>query len=167
MADELGLKVKFVGYFSDDVYGKLLPREKRILINANKPRYEHIFTMLHEFGHFVIHFKNLQRKIYPRWVNIRWKIEWLVDLCSKLRRYWRYVLNKESSKEWLADFWAMIGFILVSNWIGNSDDLMAFLNHHPEKTRLYFLALAAVIYGGIKRRIEKIPRLLLVPFRTT
>jgi len=51
LAKQLGLNVKFVHYFANNTHGKLLPHEKRILINANKPRYEHVYTLLHEVGH--------------------------------------------------------------------------------------------------------------------
>ena len=76
MAKHLGLKIVFVSYFTNDVHGKLLPREKRILINAHKPRYEHTFTLLHEIAHYLLHFKNFTRKRHARFLDINWKIDY-------------------------------------------------------------------------------------------
>jgi len=165
MAKHFGLKVKFVSYFGDAVHGKLLPREKRILINAHKPRYEHIFTLFHEIGHFFIHFKNPRRKHYPGFLEIQWNIQWLDDLASKVRRYLRRLFNKETGQEWEADLWAMILFLLVSKFTGNTDDLRTFLNHHPEKFWIFMLASTTLIYCGIKNRITRPFQILLKPFR--
>jgi hypothetical protein len=164
MAKHLGLKVKFVDYFPDDVHGKLLPREKRILLNAHKPRYEHEFTLLHEIGHFLNHFKNPDRKRHPRIFDIRWEFDFWAKLSSFMRRYWRYVFNKESGKEWEADLWAMCAFVYLARYFG-SRDLLEFLNHHPEKNGMFWLAIGGVVYSDIKKRIATTYKFLLNPFR--
>lgn len=164
-AKHVGLKYKFVSHFSDDVHGKLLPREKLILINAHKPRYEHTFTLLHEFGHYLLHCNSLPRKHHLRFTEIDWKIEWLTDICSIVRRYSRRLFAKDSSKEWEADLLAFLMFILLAKAAGCWNDLFAFLEHHPEKIWTFLLAALVITYGGIKTRIQKIPQTLLIPFR--
>jgi hypothetical protein len=156
IADYLGLKVKFVSYFGPDVHGKLLPREKRILINAYKPRYEHVFTLLHEIGHFLLHSKNRLRLRYPWFLEIIWRNESVMKLCSKLRRHVRYAANRESRKEWEADAWSFCMLVyLVRRNIGRSE-LIGFLNAHPEKLRLFFLAVTVNIYCDIKARVKQL-----------
>jgi hypothetical protein len=166
MSKHLGIKVKFVDYFGDDVHGKLLPREKRILINARKPRNEHIYTLLHEIGHFLIHFKSLPRKHHPRFFDINWKMEWLANLCSKIRRYFRFVFNKASGKEWEADLWAMCAFIYFAKRIGCRDELRVFLDRHPEKSKIFLLAAFGVAYSDTKTTIKKVGHSIAMPFQT-
>jgi IrrE N-terminal-like domain len=165
MAGHLGLKVKFVGYFSDDVHGKLLPLEKRILINAHKPRYEHTFTLLHEIGHNLLHFKNPHRKFHARFLENKSKIKWLVKFCSKVRRTMHIHFARENSREWEADLWAFCAFIYVVKLAGGRDDLVTLLEHHPEKFWVFMLAGAGVIFSGIKKRITTATQFLLKPFR--
>jgi hypothetical protein len=154
LAKHLRLKVSFVSYFNDQTHGKLLPREGRILINANKPRQEHIFTMLHEIGHFLLHFKNPPRKHHPRLLDITWNIEWLANFCSHIRRQMRFHFNKASGKEWEADLWALCAFAFLANLFGFRDELFTFINRHPEKLWNYRLVKAAVIYCDFKKRIS-------------
>ena len=90
MARYLGIQVKFVSYLADDVHGKLIPREKRVLINASKPRTEHIFTLLHELGHFVLHYQNFPRKYHPWYLEIHWKNKFLAKQSSFARRCLRF-----------------------------------------------------------------------------
>lgn len=166
MAKSVGLKVRFVDYLDNGTYGKLLPREKRILINAHKPRYEHKFTMLHELGHFQEHvLKNPHRKRHPRIFDIRWNFALWTKLASLARRYFRFHFNKESGREWEADLWAMCAFVYLAIDFGCRDDLMEFLNHHPEKNRLFWLAVCGVIYAKTKERIANAFKFLAAPFR--
>jgi hypothetical protein len=152
-ARHLGLKVKFVNYFSDDVHGKLLNREKRILINANKPRCEHVYTLLHEFGHFVLHCtKRAPQKYYPWFLKHNWKITAIADFVSKVRRTIRFAFSTNRGKEWEADLWAMCAFAYFKRFVGHSD-LTAFLNRHPDKRGIYRLAATVVVYCDIKKRI--------------
>jgi IrrE N-terminal-like domain len=163
LSRHLGLKVKFVNYLADNIHGKLLPREKRILINAHKPRCEHIFTLLHEIGHFLMHFKGPARKHHPRFFDTNWKADRLACLSSTIRRYFRYIFNKTSGREWEADLWAMCAFIYLAKRVGCGRELHAFLNRHPEKLRVFLLAGLGVIYVGIKTKIKRIGRLLTKP----
>ena len=166
MAKHLGLKVCFVSYFDAATHGKLLPRERRILINAHKPREEHYFTLLHEIAHYLLHFKTPQRKRHARIFDFNWKSEWVTKLCSKMRRTLRFCFNKTSGKEWEADLWAMCAFIYLANRPGCRKDLFAFLDRHPEKSGTFFVATLAVAYGDTKTRLKKIGNVLQLLFST-
>jgi hypothetical protein len=165
MAKHLGLKIVFVDYLKDDVQGKLLPRERRILLNARKPRIEHFYTVLHEIGHFLLHFKNPHRKYLPRFLERNWKIEWLIDLCSKTKRVLRLIFAKESGQEFEADLMAMCMFIPLAKTFGCRDELIQFLERHPEKFPVFLLATYGVMYSGVKTRLQNFFKLLLLPFR--
>ena len=166
LSQHLGIKVKFVDYFGDDVHGKLLPREKRILINARKPRNEHIYTLFHEIAHYLIHFKSLPRKRHPRILDIHWKADWLARFCSQLRRYLRFIFNSEAGKKWEADVWAMCAFVYTARHCGFGDELMTFLKRHPEKTNVFLLAVCGFVYSGTKTGIQKIGHSIAMPFQT-
>jgi len=155
MAGFFGLKVRFVDYLGDGDHGKLLPRERRILINAHKPRHEHIYTLLHEIGHFILHFKNPIKKRHPRFFDIEWKMEWLAILCSKVRRYIRFIFTKESGKEWEADLWAMCAFVYLAKITGCRNELRRFLQRHPEKLNHFRLVKIAMLYADLKTRFAK------------
>jgi hypothetical protein len=164
MAKHLGLKVVFVSYLSADVHGKLMAREKRILINAAKPRYEHVYTLLHELGHFLLHFKScLPNRYYPWYLNRRWKIDAIAALASRVRRHIRFMFHKQSGKEWEADLWAMCALIYLRKVTGRSY-LTAFLNRHPEKTRVFFLAVSGFLYSTLQQRTKAAFRILCKPF---
>jgi IrrE N-terminal-like domain len=155
LAKHIGLKVKFVTYLPDAAHGKLFPREKRILINAHKPRNEHIYTLLHEIGHFVTHFKNPTRKFHHRFFDLNWKAEWLAKICAQFRRSLRYFFNKESGKEWQADAWAMAAFVILAKRFGFRDELRIFLKRHPEKVNFFRLLKVCSIYCDLKTSFKK------------
>lgn len=153
MARQLGIKVKFVHYLAENVHGKLLPCERRILINANKPRDEHVFTLLHETAHYLLHFKRrVNRRLCPWYLRLNWKIDAIAVFFSKSRRAVRFAFNTKKGKEWEADVWAMCGLVYLKKFAGFSD-LPAFLARHPEKRRMYWYATAAIICTGVKMRI--------------
>lgn len=165
LAKHFGLKIVFVHYFPADVHGKLLPREKRILINARKPRYEHAFTVLHEIGHYVRHFLTPRRKYHPRIFDITWKINRLAKCFSHARRSFRFIYHKQSSREREADLWAMCAFDHLSRHHGCRDELVTFLKRHPEKITLYRLVAVFSTICGVKRRIETAARSLALPLK--
>ena len=165
IARHLGLKVKYVDYLKEDEHGKLLPREKRILINAHKSRNEHIYTLLHEVGHYLLHFKSLPRKHHPRIFDIQWKAAWLARFNSHVRRYFRFIFNKQTGKEWEADVWAMCAFIYFAKRLDCRDELLIFLDRHPEKTTIFLLTAFGTAYIATKQRLHKFGRALATPFR--
>ncbi len=159
-AKQLCLKVRFVDHLPENVYGKLLPRERRILINANKPRCEHVFTLLHEFAHYLLHFKRIKpRRHSPWYLNINWKVDAIADFAAKVRRGVRLVFHSEKGKEWEADVWAMCGFVYLKKF-GAGNDLTAFLKRHPEKKWIYRLAASSTAYTDLKKPIATAFKLL-------
>lgn len=165
LAKHLGLQVRFVDYFTPDIRGKLLPREKRILLNAHDPKCEHVFTLLHEIGHFVVHCGARRRKYHPRIFDVNWRNDWLASFSSVVRRYFRQRFNSSSGKEWEADLWAMCALIIFSNRFGARPELNAFLERHPEKINLFLLAVLGSVYSEVKTRFVNISRTILTPCR--
>jgi|GEM_PF-6030079 len=164
MARHLGLKVVFVGYLDAEVHGKLLPREKRILINAHKPRCEHVYTLLHEIGHFLLHFRKCAPNRFNRWyLNHRWKIDAIAGFVSKLRRHLRFMFNTHAGKEWEADLWALCALLYLQKHIDRSY-LTAFLDRHPEKTSVFLLAAFGFHYSNLKQRAKTALQLVWKPF---
>jgi hypothetical protein len=167
IAKHFGFKIVFVSYFSAGLHGKLLPREKRILINAHQPRCEHIFTLLHEVGHYIQHVLNPHRRHHPRVFEHPWKSRFLAEVSSHVRRYFRFIFNRTRGKEWETDLWAMCAFIYLVKAVGCRAEFDAFLKRHPEKRNVFLLAVGGTIYSGIKSRIENICQCLLLPFSAT
>ena len=165
LAKFFGLKIVFVHYFTDDIYGKLLVRERRILINARKPRSEHTFTLLHELGHYSQHVLRPPRKFHLRILDKSWKAKWLARLSSRARRLFRYSFNKSSGKEWQADVWAMCAFIRVCQITRSTNDFTAFIERHPEKLWQFYLASGSVFYFDIKMRIRSLRNFCLQVYR--
>jgi IrrE N-terminal-like domain len=166
MTKQLRLKVKFVDYFPDDTHGRLIPREKRILVNARKPHYEHVFTILHEIAHYVLHVLKKNLLLMPWYLKRRWESASLAKMIRLLRRYVRFRFSTERSKEKQADLWAFMAFILVAKCAGTSSELRAFVDRHPEKFWIFYSAALAVAYGGIKTRIHNMMHTLLIQFRS-
>lgn len=167
MAKHFGLKIVYVSYFPPDIHGQLLPRERRILVNAHQPRYEHIFTLLHEMGHYLQHVLTPRRTFHPRIFDIELKIKFFANVATRVRRYFRFAFNNTSGKEWEADLWAMCAFIHLARAIGCREELLAFVNRHPEKRNVFLLAACGTVYCGIKTRIKNISKYLLLPLGST
>jgi hypothetical protein len=170
LAKHIGLKIEFVHYLAGDVYGKLIPREKCVLVNAKRPRYEHIFTVLHEIGHHICHVQNQNRKHYPQLLDRDWRFDGFIWFVSRVKRSMRFWFAKTSGKEWEADLWAFCAFIYFARHLGCRDDLMIFLEHHPEKSELFMLAMAGTLYSDIKTfasktktRLQNFPETHLAP----
>jgi hypothetical protein len=88
----------------------------------------------------------------------------VADRSKLVRRYFRFVFNKTSGKEWVADLWAMCAFVYLANAIGCRAELTAFLDRHPEKTNLFLLASCGAAYCGIKTRIKNTATFLSFTF---
>ena len=155
LAKHVGLKLRFVNYLDDNTYGKLLPGERRILLNIHKPRIEHMFTILHELGHYVLHVINPHRRHHPGIFDIHWKIPALARLSSLVRRYFRFRFNKSSGKEWEANLWALCAFVVLTKRIGCWSDLRAFLSRHPEMTGKFILVCASTVYTDTKEHLKR------------
>ena len=155
MVKPLGLKLVFVHYFPDDVHGLLLAREKRILLNARKPRYELRFTVLHEIGHFFNHVLNPYRQRHLRILDWNWRFRPLTNFCSFNRRYTRMLFAKGSAKEWEADLWAFCAFLRLARFPHFRRDLLHFLGRRHDKIATFCLALLCTIYSAGKCRLQK------------
>jgi hypothetical protein len=59
----------------------------------------------------------------------------------------------------------MIVFVYLANSFGFRDELWTFLKLHPEKTLIFLLAAYATAYGGIKKRIKNVGRVVAMPFQ--
>jgi len=162
-----GLKIVYVSYFPPHIYGKLLPREKRILVNAHKPRYEHIFTLLHELGHYLQHFLTPRRTFHPGIIDRQFKSDLLAKLASRVRRHYRFAFNNTRGKEWEADLWAMCAFIYLARHIGCREELWAFVDRHPEKRNVFLLAAGATVYSWIKTSLQSVSQWLFLPIGIT
>jgi hypothetical protein len=165
MAKHLGLKVKYVSYLDAHTHGRLLVREKRILINAHKPRTEHVFTMLHEIGHFVVHHQKPHAHC-PWYFRKDWHNEFLDGLCFKARRYLRFMFNRTAGREWEADMWALCAFIVLSKHLGCRAELLKFLERHPEKLNTLLLVTGALAYTNVKSRLHGLAKKLSLPALT-
>jgi len=165
LAGHFGLKVKFVSYFKADVHGQLLPRERRILINAHQPRVEHVFTLLHEIGHFVVHHLNPQRDYNPWYLRKDWHSERLTAICFKLRRHLRFMFHRTAGKEWEADLWALCAFIVLARQLKCRADLMSFLGRHRRKMPTFLLAAGVIGCIDVKNGLVNYSKRLLLPFK--
>ena len=150
MARHVGLTVKFVSYFDDQTHGKLIARERRILINANKPRTEHIYTLLHELGHYWLHVLNRAERRTPWYLEIHWQNKFLSKMTRTVRRYLRFIFNKQDGLEWEADLWALCAFYYLAKHIGCKKDFTAFLRNHPEKRHMYWLISVVATWHNVK-----------------
>jgi hypothetical protein len=167
MAKHFSLKLRFVDYFDDQTHGKLLVREKRILLNARKSRIEHVFTILHELGHYVLHYLAPRKTYHPKIFESKWLGQLLPDFCRAIRRYFRFIFNNNTGLEWEADLWAMCAFVILAKQIGCRKELMEFLKRHPEKTNLYLLAAGAFAYDHVKTRAASFSKCIWLPLTTT
>ena len=152
-------------YLPDDEHGRLIVRERRILINAHKPRYEHIFTVLHEIGHIIMHVRNQNRVHQHPWLHRFWNIVLIDNFVAKVRRHVRMIFNKDSGREWEADLWAMCAFLYVTKVFKNPYELTTFIWHHPEKSPMVTLAAAGVALTHIKIEIKENIELLMEAFK--
>jgi hypothetical protein len=164
MTRHLGLKAKFVDYLDDDTHGKLLIKERRILLNARKSRSEHFYTILHEIGHFVVHHTMSPRDYCPRFLRKDWKRDSIDRIFSLARRYLRFILNSSAGKEWEADLWAICAFILLTRRIGCRTELVAFLERHPEKTKTFLLATSVITCSNVKKSVTSLFKSFLPVF---
>jgi hypothetical protein len=154
-AAHFGFQIKYVDYFPAHKYGQLLVREKRILINSQQPRYEQIFTFLHEMAHIMMHVRKESRMEQHWFLHHHWNVGSIDRFVSKVRRYVRITFNKESGIEWEADLMAILAFHVISSYGIWEYDLRAFVYHHPEKWRLFLLAVAAIVVTTIKISMKR------------
>lgn len=121
--------------------------------------------MLHEIGHFLLHCNKPRRAYHPRILDLNCENARLAAKVSILRRYFRYIFNCSSGKEREADRWALAAFILFAKHYGARDELMTFLERHPEKFKLFLLVAGGSMYCNAKTHLKKLGYLLISPLR--
>jgi hypothetical protein len=152
------LRIKYVSDLPPAVPGFLDPSKasRTIVVNANRSKSDHVFTILHEIAHFILHFERSHRMRLPWYLTRQWKSKRMIRLSQILRRF----VSRKLSKETQADTWA---FCVLSQ-IGATDDVQAILTEYPEKTGVFCLCVFSCIYAGIKGRIKRVIRRIFQPF---
>jgi len=156
-AEYFDLQIEYVDDLPDNVPGFLQPGLdlNYILINANKPRSDQVFTIAHELAHYVMHLNRPPKDFAPWYLKIQWENKWL----SKFSRMASRWLRLKLTPEWQADVWA---FIFLFH-IGARDDLIAITEMYPKKSGMFWYAALFVTYHGITQRIKNFFRGLFTP----
>jgi hypothetical protein len=152
------LRIKYVSDLPDRVLGFLDPckASRTIVVNANRSKSDHVFTILHEIAHHILHFERSHRTRPPWYLTRQWKSKRMARISKILQR----VASRKITIEKQADAWAFCALLRI----GATDDLQAILTQYPEKTPMFWLILYSSIYAGIKRRIRGVLRMLFHPF---
>jgi hypothetical protein len=148
LAAYFGLRIKYVGGLSPKVAGFMIA--KTIVINANKSKSDHAFTIAHEIGHYHLHCKQNYQMPFPRILKRQWKAKRMIRFSKLLNR----VLARQFNTENQADLWAFCALF----YIGARDDVLAVLEQHPEKATLFWLSVVGCIRANIQRRLKAAAR---------
>jgi hypothetical protein len=95
-----GLRIKYVSDLPATVPGFLDPSKasRTIVVNANKSRSDHAFTILHEIDHFILHFERSHRIRLPWYLTRQWKWRPVIRFSKLFRRAASRKLNDEYSR---------------------------------------------------------------------
>ena len=158
VAHHLRLRIKYVSTLSPKVAGFLDPSRasRTIVVNANKSKSDHVFTILHEIAHYILHYERSHRTRLPWYITRQWKSEPMIRFSKLLRR----VVSRRFDNESQADLWAFCALLQI----GAADDALAISAQYPEKNSAFWLSVAASIYAGIKSRLKRAFRRILHPF---
>jgi hypothetical protein len=156
-ADYYGLKIEYASNLSPKVAGLLVPIESphTILVNANHSKSDHVFTILHEIGHYILHVERSHRVRLPWYLRRQWQSKRTIRFSRSLRRIQSRIMNPEMQ----ADAWAFCALLQF----GAIDDAKAICTRYPEKTWMFLLAVAGSIYNRIKLRIQRVIRRICQP----
>ncbi len=156
-ADYHGLAIRYANNLPPNVAGLLAPAEwpDTIVINANRTKNDHAFTILHEIGHFVLHYERSHRVRFPSYLTRKWKSKRMI----RFSRLLRYVVARKMGQEVQADAWAFCALLGE----GALNEALAICAQQPEKRWAFRLAFASSVYAGIKRRFKAVLRTLLQP----
>jgi hypothetical protein len=148
MPGYFGLQIEYRDDLPANNAGYLDPAEEPqyIAVNRNLPHCEHAFTVAHELGHYVLHVGRKPRNFLPGYLNFAWQSKPLAGSARTTERWLRRYFNQE----WQADLYA---FCLMFN-LGEANDLKAFVERHPGKMWLYFLATTICFVKAIPRIIK-------------
>ena len=155
LAGYYDLQIEYVTDLPDNLSGFLQPGSDscHVVVNANKPPSDQVFTIAHELAHYVMHLNRPPKDFAPGYLKTPWENKWLSKFSRLSNRWIRWKLNPE----WQADLWAFI-FLL---YIGATDDLVAITEMYPKKSGMFWWAVATMLYCGIKQRIKNFFRGLL------
>jgi len=142
--DHFGLTVIYTDKLPEQVYGMLDNAEdpRLIFVKSNLPKYEEVFTIVHELGHHVLHPNFKGRRTFSNWFTRR---PWKIQILAKIARGTRISCIKTMNEEWQADLWTLCFLLLI----GDSANLNEYLKHHPEKKGLFAISVIVCIYCKI------------------
>jgi hypothetical protein len=146
------LRIKYVSDLPPKVPGFLDPSKasRTIVVNANKSKSDHVFTILHEIAHFILHFERSHRVRSPWYFTRQWKSKRVMRLAKLTSRVaWRKFNEEEQ-----ADAWAFCALFQL----GATDDIQVILTQHPEKTGMFCLCAFSSICTAIKVRVRGVIR---------
>jgi len=154
------LRIKYVSDLPPTVHGFLDPSKasRTIVVNANKSKSDHVFTILHEIAHFILHFERSHRMRLPWYLTRKWKSERMIQFSKELMQ----VVLRKLNVEHQADIWAFCALFQI----GATDDAQAIVAHDSEKRWTFRLAFASSIYAGIKHRVKRAINGIVHPFTT-
>ena len=135
MPGYFGLQIEYRDDLPPDNAGFLDDHDEPhyIAVNSNLPHCEQAFTIGHELGHYVKHHNRPRRRHFPAVLDREYQSQKVAYVASHTRRFVYFNFNKE----WEADLYS---FLLLIN-IGAAKDVTAYLERHPQKTKLFLLAL--------------------------
>jgi len=157
MAHRLRLRIKYAN-MTPKVAGFLDPSRasRTIVINANKSKSDHVFTILHEIAHYILHYERSHSMRLPWYLSHQWKSNPMIRLSRTTKR----AVSRKFNDEWQADMWATCALLQI----GAADDLQAILKQYPEKIGLVWLCLVGSLYAGVKCRLKRAFSRILHPF---
>jgi hypothetical protein len=158
LAEYYELRIKYVSDLPAKVAGFVDPSKasRTIVVNANRSKSDHAFTIAHEIAHFILHYERSHRMPSPWYLTRRWKSGPMIRFSKLLKR----VVSRKLNDERQADMWAIAALL----YIGARDDLEVFLAEHPDKTGFFCLCVFASIYARIKLCSKRVMRRLFQPF---
>ncbi len=141
------LRVKYV-HLPEKVSGFLQPGSdpRFIFLNQDKPHSDHVFTVAHELGHYVMHLNRPPRNQMPAYLDHPWESA-LMREATQMTKSWAEPLLAPEGE---ADAWA---FALLLR-IGAVDDLLTILELYPKKFGIFFLICMISAYKNLKTRIK-------------
>jgi len=141
------LRVKYVR-LPEKVSGFLQPGSdpRFIFLNEDKPHSDHVFTVAHELGHYVMHLARPARHKMPAYLDHPWESTVMREATQMTKSWVEPLLAPEGE----ADAWAF-AFLLR---IGAVDDLLTILELYPKKFWTFFLICMISTYKGLKTRTK-------------
>jgi hypothetical protein len=152
LVDHCRLRIKYVNDLPPNVSGFLDPSKasRTIVLNANKSKCDHVFTIFHEIAHYVLHFQRSHQMRLPWWLTRKWKSKPMI----RFKKTTKLIAFRKFNEERQADLWA---FCMLFQ-IGATDDILGIVDQYPEKTTIFWLSVVGSIYSGVKSRLKSVLR---------